>query len=60
MVGGHAQNLPYAIDFDEGALFVPMLHTLKWTNSENYSKNMVISTNLFFFLEKYYVTTYKT
>jgi hypothetical protein len=44
-------NLDYVVlfhragDYDEGELHIGVLHTLNWTNGENYNKDVVIIKN---------------
>ena len=55
-------NLDYLVeyhnagDYDQGALVVPMLHTLNWTNSENYNKHVVSSRSYHFINFASYIT----
>ena len=42
-------------DFDEGVIFVPIMHTLNWTNSLNEQKHLVINNNLCV-ITSYYLT----
>ena len=50
-------NLDYLVLFhragvyDEGELVVGVLHTLNWTNSENYNKHVVINKNIISYVQ---------
>ena len=37
--------------YDEGELVVGVLHTLNWTNSENYNKHVVINKNIISYVQ---------